>query len=247
MHAISFFATLLLAFITTSCAWSPIETRQNADAATPSVNNEIQKTCHHIRALRHLTALANNQTELDTLLAEGLYTASQEAYIKSRAAASASELATLTSNTTLTSECDILNARRAVRKQCRRLSRLEQLTELANNQTAYNEFLAADTFNKKQVEDLLRDMETAEIELQMLRENATLITTCTREPELNDGGISMGEYRIDNIREMCDANSGVAAVDQSGAISLTSGAVGLLLPYLSWICVPILVTLGMGL
>jgi hypothetical protein len=246
MRAFTFFVALFLAFISTSSAWSPFETKQDADAATPS-NNGIRKTCRHIRALTHFASLANNQTKLDELLAGGLFTTAQEAYIKSRAAASSSELASLTSNTTLTSECEVINAQRAVRRQCRRLSRLEQLTELANNKTAYDEFLAAKTFNKKQVEDLERSMETAEIDLQMLRENATLTEICAREPDLGNGAIGMGECLTDGLRDVCGANSSVAAMDRSGAISLTSNAVGSLLPYISWICVPFLVSLGVAL
>ncbi|KAF1360919.1 hypothetical protein EJ07DRAFT_177021 [Lizonia empirigonia] len=83
---------------------------------------------------------------------------------------------------------------------------------MANNKTAYDEHLAGELLNKKQVEQLKKNMEGAEIKLQELCSNSTLVKLCTNEVGLQQNGAS--EQQVGDIGE--------AAVDNSGAISLST-------------------------
>ncbi|KAJ4329849.1 hypothetical protein N0V87_010513 [Didymella glomerata] len=157
--------------------------------------------------------MAANQTRLDTLLAEKKLTQEQVDNILSKKDAINTELQQLSSNSTLTAECGVINAHRKVVKGCRKLDKLEKLVELANNKTAYDEHLAGEILNQKQTEQLKKNMETAELKLQELRNNGTLVELCTNEIGLRQNGAA---------GHQAGGDIGEAAVDNSGAISLTT-------------------------
>jgi hypothetical protein len=181
--------------------------------------------------------MATNQTLLDDLLAEKKVTQDQVDYIEARKDAINSELQELGSNTTLTTECDTIDAHRKAVRDCKKLDKLEKLAELASNKTAYNEHLAGEVLNQKQMEQLQKNMEDAEIKLQELRSNNTLVKLCTEEIGLQQnsavgqqgGAIGDGQYHVPRNHESASTDPLTATVDNSGAISLSTSDANLFL------------------
>lgn len=179
------------ALVATSCARPELphfELQQASSADANSAERSVQGTCKRMAALTNLSTMAANQTRLETLLAEKKLTQEQVDNILSKKDAINAELQQLSSNSTLTAECGVINAHRKVVKGCRKLDKLEKLVELANNKTAYDEHLAGEILNQKQTEQLKKNMETAELKLQELRNNGTLVELCTNEIGLRQNG-----------------------------------------------------------
>ncbi|KAF2628255.1 hypothetical protein BU25DRAFT_421236 [Macroventuria anomochaeta] len=206
---------VISAFIASSHAWPEpphFELQQTENTNAASAHRSVQGTCKRIAALTNLSNMVANQTRMDTLLADRKLTQEQVDYMETKKDAIKSELQRLSSNTTLVAECDVINAHSKAVKDCKKLDKLEKLAELANNKTAYDEHLAGEILNQKQTEQLKKNMEDAEIKLQELRSNSTLIGLCTDEIGLRQDGAA-GQQAGD---------IGEAAVDNSGAISLST-------------------------
>lgn len=145
----------------------------------PTNNNpSTRKSCKRIRVLTFLNNVVTNQTAMDKLVSKSKFTQDQLDYLKSKKTELAAQLEALTSNSTLTAACDAMNAQRAAAKKCKKIKKLEKLVALANNQTAYNEHLAAEVLNPKQIEQLQKNLEDAQVKLQRLRSNSTLMRLC---------------------------------------------------------------------
>lgn len=175
----------------TSYAWPALphfELQQAANTNEAPTERSIKGTCKRIAQLSNLSNVAANQTLRDTLLADKKLTQEQVEYIETKKDAIESELNDLSSNTTLATECGTINAHRKAVKDCKKLRKLEQLVELATNKTAYDEHLAGELLNQKQMEQLKKNMENAEIKLQALRGNSTLVDLCTNEIGLQQNG-----------------------------------------------------------
>ncbi|KAJ4374664.1 hypothetical protein N0V86_007537 [Didymella sp. IMI 355093] len=134
--------------------------------------------------------MAANLTRLDTLLADKKLTQEQVDNLVSRKDAINAELQELSSNATLATECGVIDAHREVVKGCKKLDKLERLAELVNNKTAYDEHLAGEILNQKQTEQLKKNMEDAEIKLQELRSNSTLVELCMNEIGSRQNGVA---------------------------------------------------------
>ncbi|KAL1592958.1 hypothetical protein SLS59_009602 [Nothophoma quercina] len=183
---------IALGVLTTAIhAWPELphfELQQAGTANSGSAQQSIKGTCKRIAALTNLSSMAANQTSLDAMLADKKITQEQVDYLETTKDAINAELQDLNSNTTLTTECGTLNAHRKAVKDCKRLDKLEKLVELANNKTAYDEHLAGELLNQKQTEQLKKNMEDAEIRLQQMRGNGTLVKLCTNEIWLQQNG-----------------------------------------------------------
>lgn len=183
---------IALGVLTTAIhAWPELphfELQQAGAANSGSAQQSIKGTCKRIAALTNLSSMAANQTSLDAMLADKKITQEQVDYLETTKDAINAELQDLNSNTTLTAECGTLNAHRKAVKDCKRLDKLEKLVELANNKTAYDEHLAGELLNQKQTEQLKKNMEDAEIRLQQMRGNGTLVKLCTNEIGLQQNG-----------------------------------------------------------
>lgn len=192
----------IFALAATSHAWPEpphFELQQADKADTTSKQRSTQGTCKRISALAKLSSMAANQTALDSMLADKRLTQEQVDYIETKKDAINSELQELSLDTTLLAECGIINAHRKAMRDCKKLGKLEKLTELANNKTAYDEHLAGEVLNQKQVERLKKNMEDAEIKLQKLRSNSTLVELCANGIGLQQNG-AVGQ-QVGNIGE----------------------------------------------
>ena len=191
------------AFVATSYAVPQLphfELQQASSADENSAERSVKGTCNRIVALTNLSAMAANQTRLDTLLASKTLTQEQVDNILSKKDTINAELQQLSSNSSLTAECGVINAHKNVVEGCQKLDKLEKLVELANNKTAYDEHLAGEILNQKQTEQLKKNMETAELKLQELRSNSTLVELCTNEIDLRQNGAA-GQQAGGNIGE----------------------------------------------
>lgn len=156
-------------------AWSPLHilhTRQQNRA------QNTRRTCKKIQALTALSALATNQTQLDRLFAKGKMNEERRKWLMSEASNISLQLQTLTSNTTLVTECTTINAQRKDAARCRRLKKLEKLVSLANNHTALDEHLGNEILNPKQADELRRNLKEAPAKLESLKRNETLVAFC---------------------------------------------------------------------
>lgn len=181
----------LVLLITTSYAWPELphfKLQQAGNTNAASVPGSTLGSCKRINALMMLSNMAANQTIIDAMLADKKLTQEQVDYIEDKRDTINSELQKLSSNATLTSECDAINAHQKAVKDCKKLYRLEKLVEMANNKTTYNEHLASELLNQKQMEQLKKNMEDAEIKLQELGSNSTLVTLCTSGVGLQENG-----------------------------------------------------------
>ncbi|UPX12800.1 uncharacterized protein EKO05_0003337 [Ascochyta rabiei] len=223
MRSHSWFVALA-ALVTTSYAWPELphfELQQVDHANAASTQRSVQGTCKRIAALTNLSNMAANQTNLDAMLASQKLTQDEIDYIKTKIDAINSELQKLNSNTTLAAECGVANAHRKAAQDCKKLDKLEKLVELANNKTAYDEHLAGEVLNQKQTEQLKQNMEDAELKLQALRSNSTLVNMCTNEVGLRQNG-AVGQQAGD-IGEAAVDNSGVISLSTSDATTFWSG------------------------
>jgi hypothetical protein len=190
-------------FIATSYAIPQLphfELQQASSADASSAERSVKGTCKRIAVLTNLSTMAANQTRLDGLLANKKLTQTQVDDILSKKDSINAELQQLSSNSTLTAECGVITAHRKVIKGCKKLDKLEMLVRLANNKTAYDEHLAGEILNQKQIEQLKKNMETAELKLQELRSNSTLVELCTNEIGLRQNGAA-GQQAGGNIGE----------------------------------------------
>jgi hypothetical protein len=173
---------LLLLPVATSHAWTnvlPLEARRHNENNTAV---SIEKTCRRIEVLTKLHDIANNQTALNDMLTDSKIAQARIDWIKNKGAETTPEFDTLTANATLTAECDSINAQRDADNECRKLGQLEKLVDLANNLAP----LALLTQDQK--DRLQQKLVKAELELQELRNNSTLMGLCANAVNLQPNG-----------------------------------------------------------
>jgi hypothetical protein len=199
MHFLSWISTVIFACV----AWSSaIETphfdlQKNQDSS-PSPDHGTVATCKRIRVLEKLTNAAQAQKfNFEVMVADDKLSQQEIDWIMSDAGPLASELRDLKSNATLTAQCGVIIAHKQAVADCTKFDKLEKLVELANNKTAYNEHLAGETLNNKQIDQLHKNMEEATVKLQKERTNTTLVTLCNAEPGLRSHGANVAEKQQD--------------------------------------------------
>ncbi|RAR05914.1 hypothetical protein DDE83_007185 [Stemphylium lycopersici] len=208
MHLSIILTGLLLSYASLSYALSEnslFPVRSDDDPNIMRRDAGIDKTCARIRALERLDDIANNQAALDALSTDGKLARARIDWIKEHTAEITADLDNLTSNTTLTTECDAINAQRDTAHQCKKLARLEKLLDFTNNKTALDEQIAGHFLSQSQRERLQRKIESAELTLQELKANSTLLGICS------------------NVDSSLQQNGAIGdqSVDGSGAISMT--------------------------
>ncbi|KAI4920171.1 hypothetical protein J4E90_002311 [Alternaria incomplexa] len=142
-------------------------------------------------------------------------------WIKSNSGDITAKLDELTSNSTLTAECDIISAQRETALQCKALQTLERLANSTNGQTDFNGGPGTDFLSDEQKQKLQQKFEKAELKLQQLRSNATLVGLCGDDVVFQqNGAIGSRQLFLYNARWEC-ADLHTEVIDNSGAISMT--------------------------
>jgi len=145
--------------------------------------------CKEMSRLTKLTELANNATKLAELEKKSNLTATDINKIKEAATNATSKLTMLTSNTTLVSECAMVDASTKFKADCRNLERLTLLTNLVSNATALSEIATKHNFTAKQMDEIKSEAANATAKLTKLQSNATLVSGCKElMTTMNDKG-----------------------------------------------------------
>jgi hypothetical protein len=191
MRSPMFLLSLSRTFIITSSAWLNDSSLQplGGGSTRPTVrDSDIDMTCRRLRTLTKLNEIANNETMLNTIDVHGKLAQERIDWIKKNSADITAKLEKLTSNTTLTAECDTINAQRDAARECKTLETLEKLVNSTNGQTIIDKGPAADFLNEEQKQKLQENFEKAELKLQELRSNDTLMGICTNSIMLQQNG-----------------------------------------------------------
>jgi hypothetical protein len=192
MRLIDLLLAVLFAFATTSCAWPEaniptLQARKNGNnTRTDNSGQSLKKTCKKMRKLNMLTALAANQTKLDEWVARGMLTAAKADKIKEKASKATTKLESLQSNSTLVSQCAVVNAEIEINKQCKQMGTLTKLAALAHNETAMAEFETRRGLNEKLIEKLREKIQDASKTLKKMQANTTLADFCKQKQQQKD-------------------------------------------------------------
>jgi hypothetical protein len=194
MRFVDLVLALLFAFATTSYAWPganfpTLEVRKDGNnTKTGNSAQSLKRTCKKMRKLNILTSLASNQTKLDEWVANGMLTATKAKKIKAKASKATSKLQALQSNSTLVSQCAIVNADIDTNRQCKQMKTLTQLAELAGNKTAMFEFQTRRDLNETVMEMLRERIQDASKTLETMKANATLTDLCKQRQQKGEAG-----------------------------------------------------------
>jgi len=227
MRFLVFLSTLLFALVIASKD-SPnnpfTKPLRGSDNIISPRNADIDKTCRRLRTLIQLNRIAHNETLMDTMIVRDKFAQKRIDWIKSNSDDITAKLDKLTSNSTLTAECDTFNAQRDAVRQCKALQTLERLVNSTNGQTDFNGGPASDFLSDEQTQKLQQKFEKAELKLQQLRSNATLMGLCSNDVMFQqDGTIGSRKSFFYSAKPKC-ADLHTEVVDNSGAIRMTKSA-----------------------
>jgi len=135
--------------------------------------------CAELSKLTKLTKLANNATALSELETKHNLTAAEVAKIKESAANATTKLTTLQSNTTLTTQCAVVDAHAKVMKECKEMSQLMKLSSLVNNATAMSELESKHNLTAAEISKIKEGAANATMKLTKLQSNTTLVAACS--------------------------------------------------------------------
>ena len=165
-----------------------IQPPQGGDTIINPRDADIDKTCRRLRTLTKLDKIAHNETLMDTMTMRDKFAQQRIDWIKSNRADITAKLEELQSNSTLTAECDSLNAQRDAFRECKALNTLEKLVNSTNGQTGLNQGPTANFLNDEQKQGLQQKFEKALLKLQELKANATLMGLCNSDAVLQQNG-----------------------------------------------------------
>ncbi|KAI4651932.1 hypothetical protein J4E93_002128 [Alternaria ventricosa] len=165
---------------------------------------DIDRTCRRLRTLTKLNKIAHNETLMDSMIMRDKFAQQRIDWIKNNSDDITAKLEALASNSTLTAECDTINAQHDTARECKALQTLERLVNSTNGHTDFNGRPAADFLSDEQKQKSQQKFEKAELKLQQLRSNVTLLGLCNNDFMSQQGGVI-----------------GNQVVDNSGAISMT--------------------------
>jgi hypothetical protein len=158
------------------------------DAIISPSDTDIERTCRRLRTLTKLNEIANNQTIPDIMNMPGNFVQERIDWIRRNSADITARLDELTSNSTLTAECETMDAQRDTARKCKTLRTLERLVNSTNGQIGLGERPATDFLADAQEQKLQQRFEKAQLKLQELKTNATLMRFCTGNAMLQQNG-----------------------------------------------------------
>lgn len=235
-----FLITILFAFIATAAAFPQfhvLESRKDKNGTSNgggkskgngTRGNSIDRQCSQMAKMTMLTQLVANQTKLDALVAKGKLNDTEVTALKAKAANATTTLKTMESNTTLVSECNVINANKAVKAECKAMKMLAKTVSLANNQTAMDALVAKKKLNDTQVTKFKEQITKAQTKLQEMQSNTTLTDLCSQQKSQKGADGTTG------------AATGSASADSSTAQSTKSGASALTIQTLPYVFIPAL-------
>lgn len=140
------------------------------DNSTKALSETDQ--CKEISSLSKFVALASNTTELDKITKNN---ATKIAEIQAKASSDSTKLQTLTSNSTLMSDCQVVFAQEAEDDECQETFVLQRFVAFAANTTAV---ASATKNNATKIAAIELKASDAASKLQVLQSNSTLQAAC---------------------------------------------------------------------
>ena len=137
--------------------------------------NSTHVQCAKMARLTKLTAISKNSTEK----AEVVSKAKNATMATEEIDAAPAKLAAMTTNSTLVTECAVVDASLKLHDQCKTIRRLTKLTTIANNATEVAE-IAGKSKNATRTTDQIKG---AASKLATLTSNSTLMAACSSEAE----------------------------------------------------------------
>ena len=137
-----------------------------------------RRQCAEISRLTELMDLVNNATRLQELETKHNLTQTQIDKLKSQAANDTTKLKTLQSNSTLMSQCAVVDADQKLKSQCHEMSALTKLSDLASNATALNDIQTKRNLTAAQIDKIKELAQNATAKLTKLKSNSTLVSAC---------------------------------------------------------------------
>ncbi|KAI4683829.1 uncharacterized protein J4E84_006668 [Alternaria hordeiaustralica] len=177
-----------------------VQSLQSGDTTINTRDAEIDKTCRRLRTLTQLNRIAHNETLMDMMIMRDKFAQPRIDWIKSNSDDITAKLDKLTSNSTLTAECNTINAQRETARQCKALEILERLVNSTNGQPGTNPGPAADFLSDEQNQKLQQKFEKAELKLQQLRSNTTLMGLCSNDVVSQQNGAIGSREHFSTVR-----------------------------------------------
>ncbi|KAE9968086.1 hypothetical protein EG328_004169 [Venturia inaequalis] len=140
--------------------------------------NSEKKQCSELSRLTKLVDLVNNSTKLTELETKHNMTADKITKLKDSAAKATTRLTELQSNTTLTSQCAIVNAGDKLQGQCKEMKMLTKMMDVAGNATALSEMAAKKNWTDAETDKFKAHAANATMKLNKLKSNTTLVDAC---------------------------------------------------------------------
>jgi hypothetical protein len=141
-------------------------------------SNTERRQCAEITQLTGILDLVNNATKLAEFESRHKLSQSDVDAIKAQATAEADRLKTLQSNTTLVQNCAAKEADEQLKAECHEMNRLTELSSLADNQTALQDFQAEHHLTADEITKFTARAKNATAKLATLQKNSTLVTAC---------------------------------------------------------------------
>jgi hypothetical protein len=185
---ISLFVPLIVASDDSPSTVSVQPLRGDDTISSPS-DTDIERTCRRLRTLTKLNEIANNQTIPDMMNMPENLVQERIDWIRRNSADITARLDELTSNSTLTAECGTMDAQRDTARKCKALHTLERLVNPTDGQIGLGERPATDFLADAQEQKLQQRFEKAQLKLQELKTNATLMSFCTGNAMLQQNGV----------------------------------------------------------
>ena len=158
-------------FITLPVVLSLLLTSVTANDNSTKGVSEVDQ-CKEITSLAKFVSFASNTTMLDKITKDN---ATKVAEIQAKASTASAKLQTLTSNSTLMSDCQVKFAQEAEDDMCQQTFLLERFVKFAANTTAV---ASATKNNATKIADIELKASDAANKLQMLQSNSTLQAAC---------------------------------------------------------------------
>ncbi|KAH7083776.1 hypothetical protein FB567DRAFT_91810 [Paraphoma chrysanthemicola] len=230
MHSLNI---LLFAFAATSYAFpgmgsTTLEVRKDHNGTQSNGGDSTKRACNQIQKLTHLTELAANQTKLDELVAKGKMNATEVDELKNKAAEASTKLQTMESNTTLTSECAVIDAEKKTVQECKKMKKLQKLANLASNTTALDAMVAKKQLNSTQVDKLKEKIQGAQTKLQTMSSNTTLTDFCAQRKQ-DKSGADTEASSTDSAGAAGSATAEQTSTNGAGGLSMSSASINYVL------------------
>lgn len=140
--------------------------------------NSEKKQCSEMSHLTKFVDLVNNATKLTELETKHNMTAAKITKLKASAANATTRLTELQSNTTLTSQCAIVDAGEKLKSQCKEMKMLTKMMEVAGNATALSDMAAKKNWTDAKITKFKARAANATMKLTKLTSNTTLVDAC---------------------------------------------------------------------